>query len=373
MIDKVFIEKQETYEYEELKQKVRHLLDAMQIEQKITRDTKVVIKPNLVMAKKPEDAATTHPFIVKAVCEIIRPLTKKIIIAECPGGPNNKMLIAEVYRATGIKAIADELGIEICLEPVEVEVDLSEHAKNIRLAKVFLEADLIINLPKLKTHGLTLFSGAIKNLYGTVVGIYKTRYHYQYKDKEKFTHFLLDICEHYKPAINIMDGIFGMEGEGPTAGTPRKVGLLLGSTNPYYLDIVSSSVIGIDANRVDLFVYAKKRGIVETIDIKEILKFTNLELSAFYELRVAGYKLPLVREALVKHRLPKWLQAVLKKILEPKPKVLIEKCIGCGRCVTTCPAKTIKLKDKKAVIDYKDCIKCYCCQELCPQKAIILK
>ncbi len=332
------------------------------------RGKQVVIKPNLVMKKSPQAAATTHPALLEEVILFLKEYTENISVAECPGGPGTEVLLDAIYRTTGIREVCEKHGVKIHTthEPVTVGVADGVAAKQLTLTRVMCEAEVFINLGKLKSHSLTTFTACAKNLYGAIPGLTKVEYHARFAKPEIFGHLICDINRALVPTLSVLDAVVGMEGNGPTGGTPRKIGGVLGSVSTFAVDVLGATLIGVDPKQTPIFAAAYERGLVpEDVELfgddhtPHILSdFRLADAQRFSMLR----KMP---------DLP-----FLCHLLEPRPQISA-RCVACGECVRLCPKNAIKIKEKsgkkRAVISKKQCIRCYCCQELCPAKAVDTK
>ena len=215
------------------------------------------------------------------------------------------------------------------------------------------------------------YTGGVKNLYGVIAGLEKTEIHYRFQTEELFCeNVLLDICQYINPSLTIMDGVYGMEGEGPTAGDIRKIGVLLASYSPYALDIAGCKLINLDPIKVGTVRGSIKRNLIKD-DFSDI-EFLGDSIENFI---VKDFKIPITSSdfRLLSLKLPKVLGDIVDKIITPKPIVDYKKCVKCGKCKVSCPSKVIQITDKGAEINLKKCIRCYCCHELCPKKAIHIK
>jgi uncharacterized protein (DUF362 family)/NAD-dependent dihydropyrimidine dehydrogenase PreA subunit len=332
---------------------------------------KVLIKPNALLGETPEHAVTTHPAIIAAVVKAVVALGATAWVGDSPGNVHSN--VAKTMEKTGLLQATEENGGRLVYFQQDgvVEIKASNPKLPIRISKLVLEADVIINLPKLKTHGLTLYTGAIKNMFGTVPGFHKTAYHTAFPKAADFAAAMVDIFAATKPTLNIMDAIIGMEGNGPNSGTPRKMGLLIASTDAVALDAIGAYLIGYEPERILTTAIAAKRNLGE-------INLTKIE--------IAG-------PPLSQYRQPDWkksfsslgfigdLPEIMIKLLSPIlsqvtifPTIDQTKCTKCLVCVNNCPAKTINYdKQKKVVtIDKKDCISCFCCHELCEYQAVKL-
>jgi ferredoxin len=244
--------------------------------------------------------------------------------------------------------------------------------KKIEVINPILDADIVINLPKFKTHNLTVITGAVKNMFGVVPGFLKLGYHTRFNKVEKFSDMLVDLAMLIKPEISIMDGILGIEGEGPgMSGSPRKVGLVLASESPVSLDVVMAQIMGIEEELCPTIVAARNRKI-EGADSGDI-KLLGEELDGVI---ISDFKLPknvgrveLVKDGFVSN----YILPFLRNSLNPYPAVNRDRCSLCKTCIKVCPENSIFIKGDKIEFNYKKCIRCFCCSEMCPEGAIEIK
>ena len=344
------------------------------------KNKKVVIKPNLLMKASPDDAITSHPIVVEALIEVLKSYSPlSITLAESPGGPYSQTTLKIIYNSTGMSKVAESTGININYDTSFENVSYPDGkvCKNFDIITPILNADIIVDICKLKTHSLTTMSGAVKNLFGTIPGIHKFEMHTRFKDLSVFEPMLVDLCAFHcsrVPVLSICDAVYGMEGNGPSGGDVRNYGLLLSSLNPFNLDSVCSEILGIE-NTVGFIEEGKKRGFcpLSTKEITVIGTQTD-------DCKINNVKLPDTKSLWFLRNLPTMFGGRLNKFFEPKPVINTNKCIGCGECVRSCPASTITLiktnkKNSKKIarINHEKCIKCYCCQELCPIQAVKIK
>lgn len=329
---------------------------------------KVVLKPNLVIPASPDKCITTHPVIVEAAARYVTEAGGSALIAESPGGPYTEALLGLSYRVSGITAAAERSGAQLNTDTSFGSFYAPEAVTShyFDVITPILEADIIINLPKLKTHTLTMLSAAAKNLFGVVPGVNKLQTHARYKNQDVFQSALVDLASALcasKTVLSVVDAIDAMEGNGPSGGNPKHAGCIVSGFNPFTVDLVCAEMTGI-SGEVKMLGYAAERGLCpRSVDSVEI---TGDGTGLF---KVPGFAKPDTRRGKKLESLPRFLS--------PRPAVNREKCIGCGVCHESCPEKTIVMKKaggmKKAQIRDKACIRCFCCQELCPAKAIRIK
>ena len=328
----------------------------------------VALKPNLVMRLPPEAAATTHPAIVRELALLVREAGGTAIVVESPGGPYSESRLKAAYTVGGLVAAGEGTGLEFNYDISETKVDnpSAKYLRMVTVLKPLKDADIIINLSKLKTHGQMAYTGAVKNMFGAIAGPLKAEFHMRMADYDKFANAIIDIFLSVKPALNIMDAVVGMHGRGgPTAGTPIHMGLLLASDNAFELDLAALAVVGANPQFIPVMKEAIDRKLCPP-DISGV-EILGEKIEA---VRVPDFKMPQAEtlQAITFFRSP-FMQALFERI-KPKPVFLHRKCIGCGDCAANCPAKIIKMVDRRPQADLSRCIRCFCCQELCPAKAV---
>ncbi len=364
-----------SYEISEVEEAVRKSIEHLGgIKEYIKPGMKVLLKCNLLMRKRPEESVTTHPAVVQAMALLVRNTGATPIIADCPGGPYMEKMLKIVYKGCGMIEAAQRsnANINYNTDIVDVFVPESRIAKKITVASVVREADAIISLPKLKTHGMCLFTGAVKNMFGIIPGMTKMEYHFRMNKIDEFSDMLIDVCNYANPVLSVMDAVIGMEGNGPSAGIPRKIGAIISGISPYAVDVAATDLVGIAPRRVATIVKAEERGLCSANPENIILLGDH-----FKRPYISDFKLPeTARRGLLSKmldvtgdsKISKWL----KPKVEPKPLIVQDRCIGCGDCERFCPPKAIAMHTGKPKIDMEKCIKCYCCQELCPEKAVMI-
>ena len=227
--------------------------------------SRVLVKPNLVAKHAPEKAVTTHPAVLDAVCAALRRRgVESITVADSPGGLYNPAVMKSIYKASGLLAVCERHGAlaYTACEAAPRKTD-GVRVKEFSLLRPVLEADFIIDLPKVKTHVMTGMSCAVKNLFGTVPGLQKAEFHMRFPEKEPFGEMLVDLCETVRPQLIIADGVLAMEGDGPAGGTPRALGLELGGEDAYAVDLAVCRLMGMPAMRVPYLAAAHARGLCE--------------------------------------------------------------------------------------------------------------
>jgi len=340
------------------------------IDKYINKGERVLLKLNLLMRKKPEEATTTHPVFTKALAEVLIEYGAEVIIGDSPGGPFNERMLKSVYKGCGIEEIAHEVGAKLNFNTnmMEVKNQKGRILKNLTVTEMLNDVDKVISVSKLKTHGLAVFTGAVKNMFGTVPGVLKAEYHVKMPDIRDFSDALVDICLYSNPILSFMDGIVGMEGDGPSAGEPREVGVIIASTSPYHLDVVATSIINLEPRKVPTIERCVERNIC-----RGNLEDIDLVGEGIDKFKIDDFKIPNIKSVnFLEDKAPKFLKTVVNAWLRPKPVFVHEDCIGCSDCAENCPPKVIQMVDKRPIVELDGCIRCFCCQELCPKKAVII-
>jgi len=329
--------------------------EALDVEKDLTPDTRVVLKPNLLAGRDPTLAVTTHPAFLAAILRRLRELgVKHIVIADSPGGVYTPAALRKIYGVCGYLPLAELGELNENTETV--------HRDGFTLIKAVLDADLIINCPKLKTHGLTVMSAGVKNLFGCIPGLLKPEQHYLNPNLEDFANRLLDLAEAVRPAFTFLDAVDCMEGNGPGGGKVRPMGYTLASRSVYALDEVAAILMGIRPTLAPVLRQARRQGLVDPAAITQIGDPLIPADPPF-----------LLPDAITKGERFFSVNGLFHHFFGRKrtcPVIRPDRCIGCGRCAESCPRHLIDVVDRKAVIVRKGCIACFCCQEMCPVHAI---
>lgn len=331
---------------------------------------RVLLKVNLVAPAAPEQAVTTHPEILRAAIRLVHAAGGVALVGDSPGVSDTLTAmrvsgLLDVVRQEGAEALdfSQSEGYE-CLE--------NRVAKRLTLTRHLRTCDVLITLPKLKTHVQMAFTGALKNQFGLVPGMAKGQFHFRFQNRERFSDLMIDINRLAAPVLAIMDAVTGMEGNGPNGGTPRHIGAILIGADLAAVDVVACTLIGLDPEDNPLN-RAARRGGYGTTNLSEI-RILGGDLD---RLRVPDYKLVSAPANIMRLvSLPTWVLRWVRRQLAPRPMILADKCIKCGRCRQGCPVSPPAIDPSKsgsACLDDNTCIRCYCCHEFCPAKAIHLQ
>lgn len=360
----------------EINEAIDTLLGLLPATARLSSTSRVVLKPNLLAKHAPQKAVTTHPDVVRAVILALQKRgVRHITLADSPGGLYTPALMQGIYKESGVAAVCAETGVELYTKCKSTMLQGNgQLVKQFEVLQPIAECDVIINLPKLKTHVMMGMSGAVKNLFGCIPGLRKAEFHMQFPQKERFAQMLIDLQTTLPPQLHLVDGILGMEGDGPGGGIPRECNLLLAGENPYIMDLALAYYMGMEPAQLPLATAAHKQGLAPLMLDKSLLLAEDTSLLQ----PLPGFILPRSYEGNInfEQNLPPFLRPVARAFtrqIAPRPMIDKNRCIGCGKCAEICPQKVISLQSKKATIAYKNCIRCFCCHEVCPVKAIEVK
>ncbi len=377
MKDTVYMKAVESYDTELVTTAVEELFQGCTVA--MGPETKVLLKPNLLSKSAPEKAITTHPEVVRGVIRACRKRgVENIVIADSAGGLYNPKQCQALYQGTGMAKIALEEKVSLYTDCQWVEVPCQgKVVSSFRIIKAVAEADVIINLPKFKTHVMTGMTAAVKNMFGCVPGLEKSQWHTRFPQREDFGEMLLDLYGLLPPSFNLLDGILAMEGDGPGGGEPRQSRILLSSENPLHLDLVVAEMMGYTGSDIPYLSAAMKRGLcAERVDTAWLQGDKELFAPIPNWVLPKSYQGVVTANTTFSQFLPKPLQGLgraVERHMAARPVVKGELCISCKKCSEICSKNAIDFVKGKAVIRKKACISCFCCHEVCPVKAIDVK
>lgn len=349
---KVFI-KTATYDYETLKPAIFEMLEAMGAGL-IPERSRVLIKPNLLLPAQPEAAILTHPHVIRAVVEYVLSKGGSPLISDSPAMGS----FEKIQKDGGYYQVLKDLDVDFKAFKTSVSVDIGRPFGHIEIAREAIEADVVINLPKLKTHVGMLLTLGVKNLFGCIVGLKKPGWHLRSgMDRDMFARLLVQIYRAINPSITLVDGILALEGQGPgKGGIPRSLGIIVGGRNAFAVDMAICSMLGIDPDELPTHKAAKNLR----------LAGNAVNISGDFNI-VHNFRLPDTGPLTLG---PKPLHRFMRKHLLQRPQVDSLLCRLCGECRQYCPAKAISQDSKAINFDYDGCIRCYCCIEICPYGAL---
>jgi len=334
----------------------------------------VLVKPNLLMGAEPAKAVCTHPAVLKAVCTIITGLGCTVTVADSPGAgipykPKNLLKAYELAEYTGISTLP---GVTFNQDTTSRTVSFPDgfFVKQFEIISPILDADAVVVVSKLKTHIYTGLTGATKNMFGAIPGLDKPPYHARMQDVSLFGKMLLDLNRCVKPVFQVMDAVDIMEGDGPMAGAPAKLGAILASPDYIALDIVAARLIGFDPLSIGSIKAAAELGLADESSIE--VTGAILEELARPDTRKPQTQSPGGSSS--------WIRSLFRPVLHRlagsytlHPHLIRKNCIRCLKCERICPVSAIHIQNGYPVFDTATCIRCYCCHEMCDSHAINLQ
>lgn len=322
----------------------------------IDKGDHVLLKTNLLNASEPKKAIVTNPIVVGKVAKAVLKAGGIPYIGDSPSGQFTKRRLEKVYSKSGLKKLSESLGLELNYNTQTKKIDIpnGKRLNKTTICRFFLEADKTIALPKIKTHSLMIMTLATKIMYGVIPGLTKVRYHSKFIRRNSFAEMLIDVLSVTNPDLIIMDGIIGMQGDGPAGGIPVALGVMLASENSIAMDLSVCKLLNIEPIGIPTLREAKIRNMWPKKMTYPLLTPNDVKYNQFILPSTAGH-------FLTGNKIP------------TRYPIVTTKCTACGQCEEICPKKVISIKENIAVVDYSNCIKCYCCHEICPYSAIKLE
>jgi uncharacterized protein (DUF362 family)/NAD-dependent dihydropyrimidine dehydrogenase PreA subunit len=369
---RVSIVQASNYDLDEIRDAVRTGVELVGgLEGIVKPGDRVFVKINhLPPASPPERGIVTHPIFVEGVLELLKEAGADITVGDdIESGPGDRFGISgfrQMCQRAGVRLVnLRECGF-IATEGNGRLID------PVYVSRTAVEADVIVNLPKLKTHSLTIFTGGIKNMYGTIPASRRQKYHSTFVQPEDFSLMLTDIFAAARPQLTIMDGIVAMEGEGPANGILRQTNVILTSRDAVALDAVATAIIGLNPEDIDTIRYCDERGL--GVGRLEAIEVTGESIRS---VAVPDFQPPVASIRLLMTRMSKPLPSLILRFAMRQtviqPSVVANRCTGCRECVKICPTGAATMADKTATIDKAKCIQCMCCHEACRDSAIVLR
>jgi uncharacterized protein (DUF362 family)/ferredoxin-like protein FixX len=367
-MSKVAIIKCNEYRLDKVKEAIEKGINLLGgIDKFVNKEDKILLKPNMLSAKEANKHVTTHPTILQSVATIlIEKGYENVFFGDSPAKDNEE----KTANINGLAQAGSNAGIS--------QVDMSygktvgypngHQCKRFEIAQAVIDCDSIINLSKMKTHQLTRITGAVKNTFGCVYGLNKAAMHTSFPNAIDFSKMLVDLNLLLKPKLYIMDGIVAMEGNGPGAGDPIQMGVIIMSDDPVAVDTTFCKMVGLDPKFIPTITYGQQWGLGVYDDNR--IEYLGDNIDQFVNKEFDVVRAPVQAE------LPK-ITSLVRRLALRKPYIINDECIKCGQCIEVCPAKPKALsrenKNEVPKYDYSKCIRCYCCQETCPAEAIDVK
>lgn len=334
----------------------------------VSKGETILLKPNMLSPKSPDKAVTTHPEIVRAAIRLVKEAGGTPVVGDTPGGLATESVLKNLADKTGIGQVCEEEGVEFVLlrESHKVPFPQGVAAKSFEIATRHAIVDGMISLAKFKTHSFTVLTGAVKNLFGLIPGLKKAEYHYRMQSAEAFSELLVDLAELIKPRLTIMDGIVGMDGDGPAAGRPKNIGIVMASANVHALDAFMAELVCADPDSVPTISIARRRGLVSR-DPRDIVVLGGDRTS----FAIPDFEMPAAPTQF--RKIPRAFVWVFGELFSRKPVFLKKRCTMCGQCIDVCPAKALSTNSHRPRIARSLCFRCYCCSEVCTHDAVQLR
>lgn len=358
---KVYTGRCDSYEETHVEERVRGLLEGMELGG-VWEGKRVLVKPNLLSARRPEEGITTHPAVVRGVIRYLVEGGAEVIVGDSPC--TRRVGVEELWEKTGMRKVCEETGAELVNVDERPARRVQSLGMELYLTPYAFEVDGIVSVPKLKTHGLTQITCGVKNLFGLMPGYVKLDSHKKYHRVRDFSRLLVAILAAVRPRLTVADAVVVMEGNGPASGSLRKVGRLLASEDAVALDAVCAYAMGLDARKIEHLKEAGEASVGEA-ELGEI-ELRGADLS---ELRIAGFKRA---AASVQVRVPEFVARLFHRFMWVRP-AFTGRCSGCGLCVENCPGGALVMVDSKPSLSPEACIECFCCQESCPHGAVEMR
>jgi len=352
------------YERETVRRALEEVLEPVGGLDWVRPGMRIGVKLNLVTLMRPEQAATTHPVLAAELSRMLIARGAEVTLGDSPGGPWNSAYVSGVYAAAGLR-LAEEAGARLNRDFRTREASFPQGVKARRFPYTAWldDCDAVIDFCKLKTHGLTAMSGAVKNLFGVIPGTSKPEFHYLYPAIGDFSNMLVDLNEFVRPRLTLVDAVTCMEGNGPTQGTPRHLGALAAARTPYAADLLCAELIGL-SGRVETVKAAAERGLCPA-------RVEDLAVSGDWRaFAVEDFETLPARDVITFETHSALIRQVLQRSFQASPAVERSRCVRCGKCREVCPMDAVTLADRGVEIDREKCIRCFCCQEFCPVGAM---
>jgi uncharacterized protein (DUF362 family)/NAD-dependent dihydropyrimidine dehydrogenase PreA subunit len=326
------------------------------------RGKRVLVKPNVLRASTPQEAIATNPAVLRAVVEKLEGMGPSAIVVGDNPGVFNYGANEICFEKTGLLEAAKGYYRNIGNDAVQMDFN-AEYRERVGVSRAVLDADVFISLPKFKTHGLTVMTGAIKNSYGILPGAQKAMLHRMAGGPKRFHEVIVDVFRLRPPDFFIVDAVVGMEGNGPASPDLRDIGMILASDNAVALDAAIARMMGLDPARLGFLQRARELGLGD---------FDESAIEIFGELKpIPDFKVPpLGGEAIAGNEV---ISQFIHSRTLLRPKADPEKCTACGTCIDQCPVSALSMVNDLPTVDADTCITCFCCQEMCPEKAITLQ
>jgi len=356
--------------YDDIYDTVREHFEVHKVCDSVPYEAKILIKPNLVTDREAAFSVTTNPLFVAAVVRYLREKGyKNLTVADCPGGA--LLLFSQmedVYRKCGYDILREAAVLNTDFEGVDMNSPEGSVTKKFNVIAAVKDADYIINVPKFKTHNLTGMTCAVKNLFGCIPGLQKPQFHARFPDAADFSNMLVELAETVKPCFTIADAVDIMEGNGPTNGKKRHLGLTFAGKNVFGLDAFVADFLGMPKDKIGTVVQSERKNLIPA----EFSVYGDRDFTFTPPLLLPESIMAENAYGKLRARVNTLFAKINDSVFTCYPE-MNEKCTLCRKCVLTCPGKALSAKNGKIVLERKLCIGCMCCDEVCPNSAVNIR
>ncbi len=356
--------------YNDVYDVVREHFEVHKVCDSIPRDAKILIKPNLVTDKEAAFSVTTNPLFVSAVVKYLYEKGyENLTVADCPGGA--LLLFSQmedVYKKCGYDILREYAVLNTDFEGVDMKSPENSVTKKFNVISAVKNADYIINVPKFKTHNLTGITCAVKNLFGCIPGLQKPQFHAKFPDSADFSNMLVELAMTVKPCFTIVDAVDIMEGNGPTNGKKRHLGLTFAGKNVFGLDSFVANFLSVPGDKIGTVVQSEKKNLIPS----DFTVYGDKDFTLKQPLLLPESIRAENTYGKIRAKVNTLFAKISDTVFTCYPE-MNEKCTACCKCVLTCPRKALTKKDGKIVLNKKMCIGCMCCDEVCPTSAVDIR
>lgn len=366
----VAVARSESYTREAMRASMRTLLDHLEppLPAVVRHGDRVLVKVNMGCkgGRAPARRYTSHPTYVEALVEALDDCGARVVLGD---DVSRTARYEAIWRATGMLEVAARTGATLVDFVAAGGLEMRGFLRVPRthfITRLVRDVDVTINAASCRSHSGVVLSGAIKNMFGTVLGGRRYRVHQMFPDPSDFAEVLVDIFRIINPALSFVDMTTVRAGHGTEGDAIHPVGLLLGGADAASIDTVAAEAIGYAPLPLWTSFHGARVGLgrscVDEICVKGRAWETFVRKALPWPVR------PVPFDESAYDRVSRWLNHT---ILRPRPVIASEACTGCGKCSERCPARAIApTADGRFRIDHRACADCNCCVVLCETAAV---